>query len=399
MNVRSLSQSKATSTESFTPVPTGLLQRKCASCGQHTIAGGECTECGKKKQFLQRRSANQAEPSEVPSIVHDVLRSPGQSLDAGTRTFMESQFGHDFSGVRVHTDGKASQSAQAVNALAYTVGRNVVFGAGQYAPGTREGKHLLAHELTHVVQQSQMGSGCTLQEKLTVNQPNDAGEREAETVANQIMSAAIPGNILHAAAPSTARLQRSCSDGSCATCAGGLKDLWLTAFFRRRANSATMTKLRSEITEAKTILRNCCLNLKVDFNWRLLRGSAVFQPGVARPPGDPLGSWDYPADAENLGEGSTFAGARGIPMLVVDEIPTTGGGVTVAAGVDSEYTGSSYIAISVNQPGENLANNSIAHELWHVAGHFTHNVADGGITAGTGNDVTPNYCSAVRALA
>ncbi len=89
----------------------------------------------------------------VPPIVHEVLRSPGQPLDPATRAFMEPRFGHDFGPVRVHTDARAAQSAQSVNALAYTVGRDVVFDAGQYAPHTREGKSLMAHELTHVVQQ------------------------------------------------------------------------------------------------------------------------------------------------------------------------------------------------------------------------------------------------------
>ena len=72
---------------------------------------------------------------------------------------MESRFGHDFSQVRVHTDTRAAESARAVNARAYTVGRNVVFGSGQYAPGSGEGQRLLAHELTHVVQQSATASG------------------------------------------------------------------------------------------------------------------------------------------------------------------------------------------------------------------------------------------------
>ena len=78
----------------------------------------------------------------------------GQPLDAATREFFSARFGHDFANVRVHADAEAAESARALNALAYTVGRDVVFGAGQYAPGTRAGQQLLAHELTHVVQQS-----------------------------------------------------------------------------------------------------------------------------------------------------------------------------------------------------------------------------------------------------
>ncbi|HMC29775.1 MAG TPA: DUF4157 domain-containing protein, partial [Candidatus Angelobacter sp.] len=91
--------------------------------------------------------------AEAPQIVHDVLRSPGQPLDKSTRAFMEPRFGHDFSGVRVHADAKAAESAKAVQAKAYTVGKDVVFGAGEYAPGSHAGQKLLGHELTHVVQQ------------------------------------------------------------------------------------------------------------------------------------------------------------------------------------------------------------------------------------------------------
>src|SRR5713226_1800710 len=119
-----------------------MLQRKCA-CGSTLGSEEECTECkAKREAAIQRRVANQgASPTTntAPSIVHNVLRSPGQSLDAGTRAFMEPRFGQDFSHVRVHTDAKAVESAQAVNALAYTVGKDMVFGTGQYVPGTSEG--------------------------------------------------------------------------------------------------------------------------------------------------------------------------------------------------------------------------------------------------------------------
>jgi hypothetical protein len=128
-----------------------VLQRKC-NCGGSGASGGECAECKKKK--MQRKAAGGAQPESAPPIVHEVLRSPGQPLDAATRAYMEPRFGHDFSKVRVHADGKAAESAQSVGALGYTVGRHVVFGAGQYAPHLGEGRKLLAHELTHVVQQA-----------------------------------------------------------------------------------------------------------------------------------------------------------------------------------------------------------------------------------------------------
>src|SRR5579884_3623289 len=131
-----------------------ILQRKCA-CGQHTIAGGECEECRQKREgTLQRAAINAAPVNGVSPVVHDVLNLSGKPLDAGTRAFMEPRFGQDFSNVRVHTDARAAESAQAVNALAYTVGRDVVFGMGQYAPATSSGRQLLAHELVHTIQQS-----------------------------------------------------------------------------------------------------------------------------------------------------------------------------------------------------------------------------------------------------
>jgi hypothetical protein len=94
-------------------------------------------------------------PSEVTPIVREVLNSPGQPLDPETQTFMESRFGHDFSQVQLHADNRAAQSAQAVNAIAYTVGNHIAFGANQYQPHTFAGGRLLAHELTHVMQQNE----------------------------------------------------------------------------------------------------------------------------------------------------------------------------------------------------------------------------------------------------
>jgi hypothetical protein len=98
------------------------------------------------------------ELSPVPPIVQDILASPGQPLDFATRAFFDPRFGHDFSTVRVHADERAARSAQDLNAHAYTVGPHVVFDAGKYAPRTSEGKSLLAHELTHVLQQAGAGS-------------------------------------------------------------------------------------------------------------------------------------------------------------------------------------------------------------------------------------------------
>jgi hypothetical protein len=129
---------------------SSTVQRKCSCEG----SGQPCAACEEEKNKLQRKAANAVTPTEAPPIVHDVLRSSGQPLDLATRSFMEPRFGRDFSKVRVHADSRAEASAKAVNARAYTVGNDLVFGAGNFAPGTMRGRQLLAHELTHVVQQT-----------------------------------------------------------------------------------------------------------------------------------------------------------------------------------------------------------------------------------------------------
>ena len=128
---------------------------------QHACpCGGGCPQCqtvqqGHEHESLQTKRIQASDTGQLaaPPIIHEVLAEPGQSLDAATRAFFEPRFGYDFSRVRVHTDTQAAQSAQAVNALAYTAGQHLVFGAGQYAPSTHEGRRLLGHELAHVLQQ------------------------------------------------------------------------------------------------------------------------------------------------------------------------------------------------------------------------------------------------------
>src|SRR5919109_136847 len=132
MNARTQIRAKTAPPPALLSVPTGLLQRKCA-CGGMTGMDGECETCRGKR--LQRRATGHGALHLTPPIVHDVLRSPGQPLDAATRAFMEPRFGHDFSQVRVHTGARAAESARSVNALAYTVGRDVVFGKEEYDPG------------------------------------------------------------------------------------------------------------------------------------------------------------------------------------------------------------------------------------------------------------------------
>ncbi|HWK88915.1 MAG TPA: DUF4157 domain-containing protein [Longimicrobium sp.] len=119
-------------------------------------------------------------PALAPPTVHRVLRAPGRPLDAGVRAEMEPRFGHSFADVRVHADADAAESARSVGARAYAVGRSVVFAAGRYAPGSADGRRLIAHELAHVVQQR---GAASLQPRLEIGAADDPAEREAEAVA------------------------------------------------------------------------------------------------------------------------------------------------------------------------------------------------------------------------
>jgi hypothetical protein len=165
------------------------LQRKCG-CG-----GAPDCDCssGEKKEGeggLHRKAASAgATLQTAPPIVHDALRSPGAMLDPVTRAFFESRFREDFSGVRIHTDSQAGASARAVNAAAYTVGPDIAFAPGSFAPDTVAGRRLLAHELSHTLQQPLQpgGAASSAQTKLSVSAPDDQYEREADQVADEAM--------------------------------------------------------------------------------------------------------------------------------------------------------------------------------------------------------------------
>lgn len=193
------------------------LARKC-DCGNHA-SGGTCDACAeKKKRKLSRFAERPAQSGDAaPPIVHDVLRGGGEQLPDNVRAVMEPRFGADFSDVRLHTDETAAQSARAVSAHAYTAGSHIAFASGRYQPSTGEGQRLLAHELTHVVQQRGSGGAGSGQGAgaLTIGDPADASEREADTTADRVLGAQP-----HAAAGAPrigaggAGLQRDLSDGA-----------------------------------------------------------------------------------------------------------------------------------------------------------------------------------------
>jgi hypothetical protein len=156
----------------------------------------------------------------APAIVNDVLGSPGQPLDRTIRTYMEPRFGHDFSRVRVHSGEVAEQSARETNADAYTVGHDIVFRTGHPTFDTNAGRRLLAHELTHVVQQSRSdgihanssGDKRDLSSSLTVGPAGDSYEQEAHRIADQVTRMCMPSP-LHRISTARRALQRQMGRG------------------------------------------------------------------------------------------------------------------------------------------------------------------------------------------
>lgn len=139
---------------------------------------------------LLQRSLMSAEDEEARSPVLEIVgKGRGQALDASLRDEMEARFGEDFSDVRIHTDAEASRSAAAVSARAYTVGNEVVLGAGAPDLASDQGRRTLAHELTHVVQQRQGPvDGTPTGDGVSVSDPSDRFERAAEANADRVMS-------------------------------------------------------------------------------------------------------------------------------------------------------------------------------------------------------------------
>jgi pyrrolidone-carboxylate peptidase len=134
------------------PAPGERKETPCAACAG---GGSPCSKCAARDAMVQRRVGDPGSGRANASAPDNLLQAlgPGRPLDSSARAYFEPRFGYDFSHVKVHSDTRAAESARSVDALAYTVGSNVVFGAGQYAPASSDGRRLLAHELAHVAQQ------------------------------------------------------------------------------------------------------------------------------------------------------------------------------------------------------------------------------------------------------
>ncbi len=150
-----------------------FIHRKCTHCEEE-----EKAQRKPLASFIQKKSSGSNSVAVSDSVASQIqhTKGGGSSMSASTKSFMESRFGKDFSNVNIHTDNNAAQLSTQLSAQAFTVGNDIYFNEGKYQPTSTEGKHLLAHELTHTIQQGDQTS-----------------------------------------------VQRSCSDGKCDTCAGSKK--------------------------------------------------------------------------------------------------------------------------------------------------------------------------------
>lgn len=188
--------------EQVIQIPEPPLQRTCDCSSGHPKLQNE--HAVHKHLEIQRVRADNIREMAAPSVVHQVLRSPGEPLNPNARAFFEPRFGHDFTNVRIHADARASDAAQAISAKAFTVGQNMVFRAGQYAPETNSGRSLLAHELTHVVQQS--GNRTMLQRAETDTVPGCAPLTDTEPDVNTKVNASLTAARSSAGTPPAGRV-------------------------------------------------------------------------------------------------------------------------------------------------------------------------------------------------
>ena len=182
------------------------IQRKCAA-GE--AGGATCPKCEEEEKI--RRKETPGHTPQAASLGHSQvagLRGGGQPLPPSARAFFEPRFGRDFSHVRVHNDGRAAESASAIGAKAFTSGQDVVFGAREYAPESRDGKKLLAHELTHVVQQQHAYGGDMRQGAWAPGQRQNANASSAEIQSDPIFSGRSQSN--------QGRIQRQADAGAAA---------------------------------------------------------------------------------------------------------------------------------------------------------------------------------------
>ena len=168
----------------------GMIQRMCSECEDEEKL--QRMEMEEEEETLQTKSEGSQVSNVTPNIQNGISRlrqSGGAALPDSTRAFMEPRFGHDFTNVKIHTDSQAAELSQSVNARAFTVGGDIFFNHGEYQPGNRRGQELLAHELTHAIQQSSRDKGDSVNRNFVQRAPRALKKRkvrEAEAVMRSI---------------------------------------------------------------------------------------------------------------------------------------------------------------------------------------------------------------------
>ena len=173
----------------ITPIAAAPV-RRCA-CGGLIGPDGECETCRRKRLALQGKGLDDSpHPAALAQVEDALARGGGRPLDPPLRHQFEAQFDQDFSGVRIHTNGRAASTAQTLRARAYTAGQDIVFAPGEYAPETAVGQHLLAHELTHTIQQTQ---GAAAIQRQPVPSPADVLAQSGQSLMDAIRQDNLPG--------------------------------------------------------------------------------------------------------------------------------------------------------------------------------------------------------------
>ena len=196
--------------------PRDVFEQEADRIANQVMATPEHTAVSNAPPRIQRFSGQSNEKSDAaPASVDHVLASPGRPLELALQQDMEQRFGHDFSQVRVHSDATAGQSTREMNAIAYTVGHNIIFGAGRFVPETHAGRLLLAHELTHVVQQFQTDQFSVMQRQSFTGGPGKTAkdkDRPLTGFEGPMLPTSSPGGTV---VPGTAGTTQNCAGDSC----------------------------------------------------------------------------------------------------------------------------------------------------------------------------------------